>query len=254
LNDLLVDGPSLWARCFYAANPRKDEAIDLKKSLDISARMVLRLVRELHVDRTLFCWDTSAKKDKQRSVKPDEYYDGIAQLQDLLVKIIDTVNYYPEVGEADDCVATAVYRDSENKLIVVSSDKDLQQLVSANTSYYSLYEGALLSRRFILNKWGVKRPIQIAIALAIIGDPGDQVPGVPGFGKKKVHDLFIGIDPEAPFSDVLKVIEAHIPEKHREVFYESLELTLLCPDAKNLPWPKAVKFDDSFELADGFEY
>ncbi|WP_183433837.1 DNA polymerase I [Methylobacterium sp. R2-1] len=103
--------------------------------------------------------------------------------------------------EADDLIATYA-RQAEARgaeVIIVSSDKDLMQLVSDKIRFYDFESGAKgkpgyrpernLDREAIIAKWEGLAPEQIGDALALIGDTSDNVPGVPGIGLKTAAAL-----------------------------------------------------------------
>ncbi len=96
--------------------------------------------------------------------------------------------------EADDLIATYT-RQAEARgagVIIVSSDKDLMQLVGPQVRFYDFESGAKgqpgyrpernLDVEAIIAKWEGLQPNQIGDALALIGDTSDNVPGVPGIG------------------------------------------------------------------------
>ena len=103
--------------------------------------------------------------------------------------------------EADDLIATYA-RQAEQRgagVIIVSSDKDLMQLVSPCIRFYDFESGAKgkpgyrpernLDRDAIIAKWEGLCPEQIGDALALMGDTSDNVPGVPGIGLKTAAAL-----------------------------------------------------------------
>ncbi|HEV7439638.1 MAG TPA: DNA polymerase I, partial [Methylobacterium sp.] len=103
--------------------------------------------------------------------------------------------------EADDLIATYA-RQAEARgagVIIVSSDKDLMQLVGPLVRFYDFESGAKgkpgyrpernLDVDAIVAKWEGLKPDQIGDALALIGDTSDNVPGVPGIGLKTAAAL-----------------------------------------------------------------
>ncbi len=103
--------------------------------------------------------------------------------------------------EADDLIATYA-RQAEARgagVIIVSSDKDLMQLVGPLVRFYDFESGAKgkpgyrpernLDVEAIIAKWEGLEPKQIGDALALIGDTSDNVPGVPGIGLKTAAAL-----------------------------------------------------------------
>lgn len=254
--DVIFDGNSLYARCYYAS--MKDEKIqELEGAFDrpknpclLGVKMVLNILDPYServgkkVDRMLFCWDGKAKSEKRRLVEKPEGYDPIRlEFMHVMTELFGASHCQAIDHEADDAVATAVYRTSEtDEVYVVSGDKDLQQLQSSNVHFYCLNESSVLSRQTILDKWHVKRPSQICIALAILGDPGDNIPGIHGWGRKKVEKLFEAVSPRMNLEEALEAIEAQIPAPKQVEFYHSLEMTVLDPNVPEVPDPAPIQF------------
>ncbi len=93
--------------------------------------------------------------------------------------------------EADDLLATLAYgfRTSENPVVVLSRDKDLGQLLyKAKDCLLDYGSAEPLFAGDIHAKFGV-RPEQIPDYLALVGDTIDDIPGVPGIGKKTAQLL-----------------------------------------------------------------
>jgi 5'-3' exonuclease len=260
--DLIVDGNSLFARAWYASqsNPLQDSDGNPIAGIDAGVKIVLSLLDQHsgkigRVDRTLFCWDTAPKREKPRADKTPEYDEELARFTSALQFLFGSANAIPPAHEADDGVCTAVYRALEQpvQMYVVSGDKDLQQLQGGNVHYYCLNEKTVLSRTFILHRWKVKRPVQIAIALAILGDPGDAVPGIRGWGPKKVERLFSEVTEDMDFNEALAVVDRQIPNELKPVFYESLDLTLLDPAVPDIPEPAPLVWGNSQFLVDNYD-
>jgi 5'-3' exonuclease len=89
--------------------------------------------------------------------------------------------------EADDVIATLAerLRAEDACVMVVSSDKDLCQLVSEDgaTLHHDLQRKRTLDAEGVKERFGV-RPDRIPDYLALVGDSVDDLPGVPGFGPK----------------------------------------------------------------------
>src|SRR3954469_6563917 len=102
--------------------------------------------------------------------------------------------------EADDLIATYACRASEvgAEVLIVSSDKDLMQLVRPGVTFYDFESGLKgkpgyrperkLDRDGVIEKFGVA-PEKVPEVQALIGDPTDNVPGVPGIGPKAASTL-----------------------------------------------------------------
>ncbi len=92
--------------------------------------------------------------------------------------------------EADDLIGTlAVYwRARGHPIYLVSSDKDLAQLVREDDLWWDFSRNQKLGSNQIQQKFGVG-PEQIADFLALTGDTVDNIPGVPGVGPKSASAL-----------------------------------------------------------------
>ncbi len=92
--------------------------------------------------------------------------------------------------EADDVLATLCRRAVEagHEVWVVSGDKDLAQLVSDRVRLLEPTREILYDADRVFRRWGV-RPSQLADWIALVGDPVDGIPGVPGIGEKSASDL-----------------------------------------------------------------
>ncbi len=254
VNALIVDASSAYARAFFANMRDGGDPV-------ATIRSVLQTVFSLldpgldrigmPISHTLFCWDGEHGRDKgNRPPKPRGYVETRQTVRELLTLILGAAHATPAKHEADDACATAVqnnWRKFDN-VYVISGDKDLLQLQGGNVHYYSLGEQALLSSVYICNKYKVKQPSQIAIALAVIGDPVDNIRGVPGWGKKRAAQLFEAVTPDMNFEKALKTICNQIPAGLQNDFWTSLERTLLDPAVPDVPDPAPLKLADPCDL------
>ncbi len=92
--------------------------------------------------------------------------------------------------EADDLIATAVVRAREAglRVVVVSGDKDLMQLVSDDVLMWDTMHDKVYGAEEVVAKWGVP-PGLIGDLLALVGDSSDNIPGVKSIGPKTAADL-----------------------------------------------------------------
>jgi 5'-3' exonuclease len=247
MTDMIVDANSLFARSWFAAQKENPDPL---MALRYALNTVLLLLNPdtnrigFNFDRTLFCWDGRQQAGKGRVEKPPAYHETKAILKDILYMMLGTTHAEDKSYEGDDLVATAVYNSEADSIYVVSGDKDLIQLKSKRVHYYCLNTKAVLSDAFIKTRWHIKRPSHIAIALAIIGDPVDKIPGVPGWGPKKVKKLFEEITPEMDFASVVEAIDARIPDPLKDSFYNALDKILLKDDVEGVPPPAPLNFAD----------
>lgn len=92
--------------------------------------------------------------------------------------------------EADDVIGTAcrIATERGHRVVIASGDKDLMQCVSDTVSLFSTSSFSMLGPADVQAKFGVV-PSQMVELLALWGDSGDNVPGIPGVGAKKAAQL-----------------------------------------------------------------
>lgn len=144
--------------------------------------------------------------------------------------------------EADDLIATLVEGLATEgcEAVVVTSDKDLAQLVGPTVSLWDYGKDERMGGAEVRQKFGVE-PAQIADYLGLRGDPVDNIPGVPGIGAKTaaallahfadLDDLYARIAevPRLPLRGA-KSLAARLAE-HREQAVLSRELATVVRDA-----------------------
>lgn len=85
--------------------------------------------------------------------------------------------------EADDLIGSlaSFHRDEQTRIIILTADKDLAQLIREPDIWWSYAVGQQLNFRALRKRFGVN-PEQIADQLALAGDKVDNIPGIPGIG------------------------------------------------------------------------
>ncbi len=92
--------------------------------------------------------------------------------------------------EADDIIATYTKLAQENGIhvTIVSSDKDLMQLVTEDVKMYDSLRERIIGIEQVKEKFGVP-PERVLDVLSLMGDSSDNIPGVPGIGPKTATEL-----------------------------------------------------------------
>jgi len=92
--------------------------------------------------------------------------------------------------EADDLIATyaRMAEEAGAEVTIISSDKDLMQLVTPNVSMYDSMKDKQIGIPDVIEKWGVP-PEKMIDLQALTGDSTDNVPGIPGIGPKTAAQL-----------------------------------------------------------------
>ncbi len=148
--------------------------------------------------------------------------------------------------EADDIIATYARqaREAGGDVTIISSDKDLMQLVGPKVILYDQMKDKRLGIAEVIEKWGVP-PEKMADLQALTGDSTDNVPGVPGIGPKTAAQLL------AEYGD-LETLLARAgeirQEKRREGIIANTELVRLSRQLVMLKddVPLEIPLDDLF--------
>jgi DNA polymerase-1 len=118
--------------------------------------------------------------------------DLVAQIDPCVevASALGAATFIDDEYEADDLIAALTARlvPEGHRVVIVTSDKDLAQLVSDQVTLYDFGKGERYDAGAVREKFGV-RPDQIVDLLALAGDPVDNIPGVAGIGRKSAADL-----------------------------------------------------------------
>ena len=124
--------------------------------------------------------------------------------------------------EADDLIATYARLASEAKATttIVSSDKDLMQLVGSGVTMYDTMKDRRIGAAEVIEKFGVG-PDKVIEVQALIGDSSDNVPGVPGIGVKTAAQL---IGEYGDLETLLKRAKEIKQDKRRQSLIDNAEI------------------------------
>ncbi|OGD23897.1 MAG: DNA polymerase I [Candidatus Aminicenantes bacterium RBG_13_59_9] len=125
----------------------------------------------------------------QRKPMPDDLIVQVPVLKEVLRAMrIPCLEY--EDYEADDVLGSLAVQAARAKIpaVVVSTDKDLLQLVNDCVTVYNPSKELWLDEPGVRNFFGVA-PVQVVDVLSLWGDPSDNIPGVPGVGEKTAKNL-----------------------------------------------------------------
>ena len=128
-----------------------------------------------------------------RAKMPEEFRMQLPYI-DELIGHLGLFSYQHKALEADDIIATIAkkYYDTFDTIEIMSSDKDLYQLLNHKVVLKNTGSSAKDKPLFTLDdlteKWGIK-PHQVADLKGLMGDSSDNLPGVPGVGEKTALKL-----------------------------------------------------------------
>ena len=133
---------------------------------------------------------------------------------------IEILNY-----EADDIIATYAKKiiNAGARVTIISSDKDLMQLVSDKVRLYDPVKFKVLGEREVVEKFGVK-PDKVIDVQSLAGDSSDNIPGVPGIGIKTAAEL---INKYKNLDNLLKNANEIPQKKRKETLLQNKDKALL---------------------------
>ena len=196
----LLDAYALIYRAFFAfaKNPRINS-----KGLDTSAILgftntIVEVIRKEKPTHIAVCFDRKAPtfrhiEFKEYKANRDPTPDGIVQAIPYIDRLLDCMNIprlYLDGFEADDVIGTLAKKAEKKdfQVYMMTSDKDFAQLVSENIFMYrpgnKWSPTQVWGIKEVLEKFQIQKVSQVIDFLGMMGDAVDNIPGLPGVGKK----------------------------------------------------------------------
>jgi DNA polymerase-1 len=124
-----------------------------------------------------------------RKPMPEDLAAQLPVLKDVLRALRVATAEYPKY-EADDALASLAARAAAKGIltVIVTTDKDLLQVVDATTSVWNPSKETTIDAESVKDVFGVGAG-EVVDVLSLWGDPTDNVPGVPGIGEKTAKSL-----------------------------------------------------------------
>ncbi len=261
----LIDGSGYIFRAYYALPPlsRKSDGLPTG-AVSGFCSMLFKLLEEARSDdsknkpthfavifdsaRKNFRNDIYSEYKANRAEAPDDLAPQFEYIRKSVkafnLPSIELINY-----EADDLIATYAKQITEMgaKVTVISSDKDLMQLVSDKIRLYDPMKSKVIGEKEVLEKFGVK-PSQVIDVQSLAGDSSDNIPGVPGIGVKTAAEL---INKYKNLDTLLKKASEIPQNKRRETLLENKDKALLSRKLVTLKDDVPIKDDpNSFIFKD----
>lgn len=198
-NLLIIDGNSLANRAFYALPLLTNKDGEYSNAVCGFANILIKFIVEQKPDYIAVAFDHSkhtfrtdmyAEYKGTRKPCPDELRPQFALLKQMLA-CMNIKTFEVDGIEADDIIGTIAKHSSCNN-IVLSGDRDLLQLIDANTSVWLTKKGISEVEKVDENNmqslFGFNAN-QVVDMKALMGDSADNIPGVPGIGEKRALAL-----------------------------------------------------------------
>jgi DNA polymerase I len=247
----LVDGSSYIFRAYHALPPinRKSDGLQLNAVFGF-CNMLWKLLRDMKPEEKpthlAVVFDLSERTFRtemypdykaHRPDPPDDLRPQFPLIREA-VQAFDLPCLEQRGFEADDLIATYVREACEAgaTATIVSSDKDLMQLVGDCVIMFDTMKDRKIGRAEVVEKFGVP-PEKVVEVQALIGDSTDNVPGVPGIGVKTAAQL---IGEYGDLETLLKRASEIKQDKRRQTLIENAENARLSK--------KLVTLDDHVKL------
>ncbi|HET6785452.1 MAG TPA: DNA polymerase I [Erysipelotrichaceae bacterium] len=249
---LLVDGNSLFFRAYYATAYTRmtTTSFGVPTNAVFGFATMLNKAIELVSPQAMVIAFDSGKKTFRHD-KFEDYKGTRKELPTELVQQFPIVReyceaqgycYYQHDGlEADDIIGSLVKRYPDWDINVLSSDKDLLQLIDKTTSVWLMKKGLTeiekMDEAALKEMWNL-RPDQIPDLKGLMGDASDNIPGLPGVGEKtalKLLDEYGSVENVIANSSQLKgKLKLTVEEFHEKATFSK--------------WLATIKTDAEFEL------
>jgi DNA polymerase-1 len=237
----LIDGSGYIFRAYYALPPlsRKSDGLPTG-AVSGFCSMLFKLLEDSRSDDSIhkpthfavifdsakknFRNDIYSEYKANRSETPEDLAPQFEYIRKAVkafsLPSIELINY-----EADDLLATYAKQivEAGAKVTIISSDKDLMQLVSEKIRLYDPMKNKVLGKNEVFEKFGVK-PNQVIDVQSLAGDPSDNIPGVPGIGVKTAAEL---INKYKTLDVLLKNINEIPQNKRRETLLTNKDKAIL---------------------------
>ena len=191
---VLIDGNSVIYRAFYNVPPLTADGVPTGV-IHVFLSVLEKLRKNPAVSEVIIVFDA---KGKNRRHEMYESYKATRQAmpEDLITQLNILKEMLPYTGcpiysiegyEADDVINT-LSKTINNRVWIVTKDKDLHQLVNDKVQIYDYQKDEVIDREKVYEKFGLY-PESIPDMLALMGDTSDNIPGVAGIGPKTAKTL-----------------------------------------------------------------
>ena len=229
---LLIDGLNLFFRNFAMMNMVNPDGIHIG-GLGGFFRSLGAMIRQTQPDKVYVIFDGASSTTNRKNLVPEyksgrneqrvtnwEVFDSLADEHDSkvdqIVRVIQYLKTLPvktlilDKVEADDIIAYLCGKlpnQPDDKLFIVSSDKDFLQLVNQNVIVYRPMEKKYYTEDVMREKY--KMPAKNFILYkTLLGDSSDKIKGIKGLGEKGIFKKFPELtEGVLTFDDVFNICE-----------------------------------------------
>lgn len=226
---IIIDGFGFIFRAYHVQPPLVSPAGEPVGAIYGFTSMLIKLIADFKPQHAVVVLDHRDKNFRHdlykdyKANRPPAPDDLITQLE-LVEKAAKALNFecISRAGyEADDIIATLAHKaiESKREVIIVSSDKDLMQLINGHTKMFDPVKSKFILEEDVIAKFGV-RPNKVREVQALMGDSSDNIPGVAGVGQKTAAEL---INQFGDVETVLSSIDQIKSKRQQELLRASAE-------------------------------
>ncbi|MFH1421833.1 MAG: DNA polymerase I, partial [Planctomycetota bacterium] len=193
----IIDGNNYVHRAYHALPPFKTSDGKPVGALFGFVRMILSIIKKENPDYLIVLFDTPKPtfRHKQfseyKSNRPKASEELVFQIKNAkgVIDVLGIKTFSLEGYEADDIAASLAEKfKRQTKIYIVTSDKDVLQLIDDDVLVYDELKKRVIDREFFLKKYEIM-PEQFIEWLSLTGDSSDNIPGARGIGPKTATQL-----------------------------------------------------------------
>lgn len=246
----LIDGSAYIYRSFHALPPLTNaEGLPTNAVLGFT-NIIVKMMNDFAPTHAVICFD--AKGPTFRHEMYEEYKANRPPMPDDLRAQIPFVHKVAEAYriptmeqqglEADDVIGTLAKKAEAAgfEVVIVTGDKDFMQLVTDTCVISDPARDVYLDRDAVKEKLGVW-PEQVTDIMALTGDTSDNVPGVPGIGKKTAPAL---INEFGSLDGLYEQVETITKKKQKENLITNKDLAFISRDLVTIKTDADLPFDE----------
>lgn len=238
----LIDGNSILFRAYYGVHSRLSRADGTPTGAVYGfLNIILPILAAAGPDDIFVCVFDASRKTFRQDIYPEYKANRDETPADLIAQAIMVQRGLTEIGmpvlcipnvEADDVIATLATQNCNvaTKTRIITSDKDIMQLVSDCIFLYDGMKQKTIGRNEVIEKFGVP-PERVIDVQSLMGDSTDNVPGVRGIGPKKAAEL---INEFGSLDELYNHINDVKNERIRNMLIQSRELAYISRDLVTL--------------------
>lgn len=248
---VLIDGNSLMYRAYFATaftgNLMQNSKGLYTNAIFAFSKMIEHITKEAY-DNILVAFDAGKKTFRHelvesykggRSPMPEEMRVQIPHIKEYL-NLMNIKAYELPLYEADDIIGTMAKIAGEEgyHVDIYSSDKDLLQLVDEKTTVHLTRKGMSdledFTPTYLMQKYNLNYT-QMVDLKALMGDPSDNLKGLPGVGEKTAIKLLNEYSTLANIIASKDLIKGKLGEKIREHYEDALVCQKMCTIKRDTP-------------------